>query len=210
MPPTSAFPSRTYRGLPPHGAGQAIGLFGGSFNPPHAGHRQASLFALRRLGLDQLWWMVTPGNPLKENGGLAPLEARMYAAAQVASHPRIVISGAEAAFRTRYTADLIQILKERQPDTRFVWIMGSDSLTEFHRWEDWRRLAASVPIAVVNRPRSLAAPLSSRAALALRGYRVDADDGKTLPQREPPAWVFLIGPRIAASSTAIRSRHDAS
>ena len=201
-------PSRIYRGLPPHGAGQAIGLFGGSFNPPHAGHRQASLFALRRLGLDQLWWMVTPGNPLKENGGLAPLAERMRAAAEVASHPRIAISGAETMLGTRYTADLIDILKERQPATRFVWIMGSDSLTEFHRWDDWRRLAASVPIAVVNRPRSLAAPLSSRAALTLQRYRVDPDDAKTLPDRDPPAWVFLTGPRTAASSTAIRSRRS--
>ena len=198
-------PSRIYRGLPPHGAGQAIGLFGGSFNPPHAGHRQASLFALRRLGLDQLWWMVTPGNPLKENGGLAPLDQRMRAAAEIASHPRIAISGAETGFRTRYTADLIQILKERQPKTRFVWIMGSDSLTDFHRWEDWRRIAASVPIAVVNRPRSLCAPLSSRAALALGRYRIDAEDTTTLPDQPPPAWAFLIGPRTAASSTALRS-----
>jgi nicotinate-nucleotide adenylyltransferase len=199
-------PSRIYRGLPPHGAGQAIGLFGGSFNPPHAGHRQASLFALRRLGLDQLWWMVTPGNPLKENGSLAPLGERMRAAAEIAAHPRIAISGAEAGFRTRYTADLIQILKERQPDTHFVWIMGSDSLTEFHRWEDWQRIAASVPIAVVNRPRSLSAPLSSRAALALGRYRIDAEDAKTLARRQPPAWAFLTGPRTAASSTALRSR----
>lgn len=203
-------PSRIYRGLPPHGVGQAIGLFGGSFNPPHAGHRQASLFALRRLGLDQLWWMVTPGNPLKENGSLAPLEDRMRAAAAIASHPRIQISGAEAGFRTRYTADLIQILKERQPATRFVWIMGSDSLTDFHRWEDWRRIAASVPIAVVNRPRSLPAPLSSRAGHALARYRIDADDTKTLPNRPPPAWAFLTGPRTAASSTAIRKRRRSS
>lgn len=197
--------SRVYRGLPPHGKGQAIGLFGGTFNPPHAGHRQASLFALRRLGLDQLWWMVTPGNPLKKNGGLPALDARMQAAAEIAAHPRIAISGAESMFRTRYTADLIQILKKRHPTTRFVWIMGSDSLTEFHRWENWQRLAASVPIAVVNRPRSLPAPLSSRAALGLSRYRVDADDSGTLPNCSPPAWVFLIGPRIAASSTAIRS-----
>jgi nicotinate-nucleotide adenylyltransferase len=197
--------SRTYRGLPPHGKGQAIGLFGGTFNPPHAGHRYASLFALRRLGLDQLWWMVTPGNPLKKNGGLPALDARMRAAAEIAAHPRIAISGAESMFRTRYTADLIQILRERDPTTRFVWIMGSDSLTEFHRWENWQRLAGSVPIAVVNRPRSLPAPLSSRAAVGLARYRVDADDSNTLPNCEPPAWVFLIGPRIKASSTAIRS-----
>jgi nicotinate-nucleotide adenylyltransferase len=109
-------------------------------------------------------------------------------------------------FRTRYTADLIQILKARDPTTRYVWIMGSDSLTDFHRWEDWRRLAASVPIAVVNRPRSLAAPLSARAAQGIGRHRIDADDAATLADRVPPAWVFLIGPRISASSTAIRSR----
>jgi len=198
--------SRIYRGLPPHGAGQAIGLFGGTFNPPHAGHRQASLIALRRLGLDQLWWMVTPGNPLKKNGSLPALTARMQAAAEVAAHPRIVVSGAEAIFRTRYTADLIQILKEREPATRFVWIMGSDSLTDFHRWEDWRRLASSVPIAVVNRPRSLVAPMTARAAQAFGRYRVDSEDALTLPNRPAPAWLFLFGPRIAASSTAIRSK----
>lgn len=197
--------SRIYSGLPPHGPGQAIGLFGGSFNPPHAGHRQASLHALRRLGLDMLWWMVTPGNPLKENGGLAPLAERMQAAALVASHPRIAISGAEAGFRTRYTADLIQILRQRHPTTRFVWIMGSDSLTDFHRWENWREIAAAVPIAIVNRPRSLPAPLAARAAQALSPYRVDLDDAPKLKDRRPPAWVFLIGPRNSVSSTAIRS-----
>jgi nicotinate-nucleotide adenylyltransferase len=201
----SARPSRIYRGLPPHGKGQAIGLFGGSFNPPHAGHRHASLFALRRLGLDQIWWMVTPGNPLKKNGSLPPLAARMQAAAEIAAHPRIGISGAEAIFRTRYTEDLIRILKARDPTTRFVWIMGSDSLTDFHRWENWQTIASLVPIAVVNRPRSLGAPISSRAALAMARHRIDTEDSATLPNRRPPAWVFLIGPRIKASSTAIRS-----
>jgi nicotinate-nucleotide adenylyltransferase len=197
-------PSRIFRGLPPHAAGQTIGLFGGTFNPPHAGHRQASLFALRRLGLDQIWWMVTPGNPLKENGATPPLAERMRKAANVAAHPQIMVSGAEAGFRTRYTADLIQILKERVPGTRFVWIMGSDSLADFHRWENWQRLANSIPIAIVNRPRSLVAPLTARAAQAFSRYRVDGDDSLTLANREPPAWIFLIGPRTAASSTALR------
>jgi nicotinate-nucleotide adenylyltransferase len=154
--------------------------------------------------------MVTPGNPLKRNGGLAPLRKRMQEAAEIASHPRIAISGAEAMFRTRYTADLIRILTGREPATRFVWIMGSDSLTDFHRWEDWRSIAASVPIAVVNRPRSLAAPLQARAAQALRDYRIDADDARTLPDRPPPAWLFLMGPRTAVSSTALRSRRGTS
>ncbi len=199
-------PSRVYRGLPPFGERQRIGLFGGSFNPPHEGHRRASLFALKRLGLDCVWWMVTPGNPLKENGGLRPLATRMEAAAKVAAHSKIAISGAEEGFGTRYTADLIAVLKMRAPAARFVWIMGSDSLAGFHRWEDWRGIARSVPIAIVNRPKSTLAPLFARAAQALARYRVDADDALTLADRDPPAWLFLTGPRISASSTALRAR----
>ena len=188
------------------GRGQRIGLFGGTFNPPHEGHRRASLIALRQLGLDRVWWMVTPGNPLKENGGVPALAERMRAAARLASHPRIFVSGAEAGFRTRYTADLIEILKARAPTTRFVWIMGSDGLVDFHRWENWRGIAASVPIAVVNRPGTLLAPLHSRAAKALAGYRVDGEDAQILAARRPPAWVFLTGPRASISSTALRRR----
>jgi nicotinate-nucleotide adenylyltransferase len=199
-------PSRIFSGLPPHGAGQRIGLFGGTFNPPHEGHRRASLLALRRLSLDRIWWMVTPGNPLKENGSLPPLSERTQAAARIASHPLIFISGAEAGFRTRYTADLIQILKSRLPTTRFVWIMGSDGLLTFDRWENWRDIADSVPIAVVNRPKTLSAPLFSRAAQALRAARIDAEDAHILVDRTPPAWVFLVGPRASVSSTALRAR----
>ncbi len=198
-------PSRVFLGLPPHGSGQRIGLFGGSFNPPHEGHRRASLLALKRLHLDRVWWMVTPGNPLKSNGGLPPLRERMAAAAEIAAHPRIFVSGAETGFRTRYTADLIAILKARDPRTRFVWIMGSDGLVDFHRWENWRGIASSVPIAVVNRPKTLLAPLFSRAAQALSRYRVDGDDARVLPGLRPPAWIFLTGPRASASSTALRN-----
>ena len=199
-------PSRVFAGLPPHGAGQRIGLYGGSFNPAHEGHRKASLFALRRLALDQIWWLVSPGNPLKQNGSLPTLEARMRKAAEIASHPRIVVTGAEAGFRTRYTADLIQILKQRAPDTRFVWIMGSDNLAQFHRWERWGEIAGSVPIAVVNRPGFLNAALSAPAAQALSRYRIDERDAPALACLEPPAWTFLNGPRTAASSTALRAR----
>jgi nicotinate-nucleotide adenylyltransferase len=199
-------PSRIFAGLPPFGAGQRIGLFGGTFNPPHEGHRRAALLALRRLRLDCLWWMVTPGNPLKQNGGLPPLQERMIDAARIAAHPKIAISGAEAGFRTRYTADLIAILKSRHPTTRFVWIMGSDGLIDFHRWEKWQGIAGALPIAVVNRPGALLAPLKGRAAQALARYRVDADDAPTLAGRDPPAWVFLTGPRTEVSSTLLRSR----
>jgi nicotinate-nucleotide adenylyltransferase len=198
-------PSRIFSGVPPHGAGQRIGLYGGSFNPAHAGHRHVSLLALRRLELDWVWWLVTPGNPLKHNGGLPPLAARMAHAAEIAAHPRIVITGAEAAFRTRYTADIIRILKSRGPDARFVWIMGSDNLGQFARWDRWREIAASVPIAVVNRPGHLTTPLSAVAAQALGGARIDEADAPLLASNPPPAWVFLNGPRTTASSTALRA-----
>jgi nicotinate-nucleotide adenylyltransferase len=198
-------PSRIFPGLPPHAAGQRIGLYGGSFNPPHAGHRQASLQALRRLGLDRIWWIVTPGNPLKSADGLPPLRQRMEQAAAVASHPRIVVTGMEAAFGTRYTADLVRTLKKRAPGVRFVWIMGSDNLAQLDRWEDWREIARSVPIAVVNRPGHLTSPLTSRAAHALRAYRMDERSASALAWASPPAWIYLTGPRTASSSTALRA-----
>ena len=198
--------SRIFAGLPPHADGQTIGLYGGSFNPAHAGHRQVSLFALRRLALDQIWWLVTPGNPLKDVAGLPSLQERMRRAAVVAASPRIVVTGAEAALRTRYTADLLEALRRRAASTRFVWVMGSDNLRQLHRWEKWREVAGTVPIAVVNRPGSLAAALSSRAAQALARHRIDEVDAPILAYQPPPAWVFLIGPRNAASSTALRTR----
>lgn len=203
---TTRRPSRIFAGLPPHGAGQAIGLMGGSFNPPHEGHRRIAVMALKRLALDSLWWLVTPGNPLKDVAALPPLDARMQSAAEIAAHPRIVISGAEHAFSTRYTADLIAILRKRAPDVRFVWVMGSDNLAQFHLWEDWRKIAQAIPIAVIGRPGFLAAGLSSRAARALGAWRIDEADASALAGCTPPAWTFLTGPRSAASSTELRQR----
>jgi nicotinate-nucleotide adenylyltransferase len=199
--------SRCFAGLPPHGAGQRIGLYGGSFDPAHSGHRQASLIALRKLNLSQLWWVVTPGNPLKRRRA-SSLERRMRSAAAVAAHPSIFVTGVEAEFGTRYTADLIRRLRARSPATRLVWIMGSDNLAEFHRWERWREIAESVPIAVVNRPGSLAAALFAPAAVALARRRVDAGDAAKLAETSPPAWTFLVGPRTPASSTALRGRKE--
>jgi nicotinate-nucleotide adenylyltransferase len=202
-------PSRIFLGLPPHGVGQRIGLFGGSFNPPHRGHREASLLALRKLGLDRVWWMVSPGNPLKEQSP-RPLAERLQAAARLAAHSRIDISGAEAMFRTRYTADLVQVLKTRAPATRFVWLMGGDNLGQFHLWERWRRIAGQMPIAVINRPGHLQAPLFAPAAQALGAFRIDEADATNLADREPPAWIYLTGPRTAASSSALRAGREAS
>jgi nicotinate-nucleotide adenylyltransferase len=198
--------SRVYRGLPPFGRGQRIGLYGGSFNPAHDGHRHVSVAALRLLGLDAVWWLVTPANPLKENRELAPIEERTRLAARIAAHPRIAVSRAEQAFGTTYTADFIRILGQRAPDAHFVFLMGGDNLATFHRWERWREIAASLPIAVFNRPGSLAAPLSAPAAQALAPYRVDASDAPFLAGMAPPAWAYLIAPRTAASSTALRGR----
>ena len=198
--------SRVFPGLPPFGRGQRIGLYGGSFNPAHDGHRHVSVAALRLLGLDSVWWLVTPANPLKDGSELAPIEERAQFAARIAAHPRIAVSCAEQAFGTTYTADFIRILRQRAPDVHFVFLMGSDNLGTFHRWERWQEIAASLPLAVFNRPGSLAAPLSAPAAQALTPYRVDASDAPLLAGMTPPAWVYLVGPRTAASSTALRGR----
>ncbi len=137
--------------LPAHARGMRIGLFGGTFDPPHAAHRAASLLALRRLGLDRVWWLVTPGNPLKNIHGLAPLAERLATARALAHHPRIDVSDFEAELGTNYTYGTISYLIRRCPGVRFVWIMGADNLRHFHRWQRWRDIAALVPIAVIDR-----------------------------------------------------------
>ena len=143
--------ARLPRALPIHADGMRIGLLGGSFNPPHEAHRAISLFALKRLKLDRIWWMVTPGNPLKDTSGLAPLEQRIAAARALAHHPRIDVTGLEAVIKTRYTYDTIRWLLTRCPGVNFVWIMGADNLRHFHRWQRWRDIASIIPIVVVDR-----------------------------------------------------------
>ena len=137
--------------LPPHGRRMRIGLFGGTFDPPHLAHLGACLLAMKRLNLDRVWWLVTPGNPLKDTRGLAPLEDRIVAARALARHPRIEVIGLEAQIGTHYTYETIAYLRKRAPTVRFVWIMGADNLRSFHRWQNWRGIAALVPIAVVDR-----------------------------------------------------------
>ncbi len=198
--------SRVFAALTPFGRGQRIGLYGGSFNPAHDGHRHVSVAALRLLGLDAVWWLVTPANPLKDGRELAPLAERARFAARVAAHPRIAVSCAERAFGTRFTADFVRILRQRAPDVRFIFLMGSDNLATFHRWERWQEIVQSVPLAVFNRPGSLAAPLSAPAAQAIARSRVDASDAPFLAELAPPAWAFLVAPRTALSSTALRRK----
>jgi nicotinate-nucleotide adenylyltransferase len=188
--------------MPAAARGMRIGLLGGSFNPPHAAHRALSLFALKRLGLHRIWWLVTPGNPLKDNRRLPPLEKRLAAARAFAAHPAIDVTGIEAVLGTRYTYDTVAALRRRFPAVHFVVIVGADNLAQLHRWKRWRALAYLAPIAVIDRAGANA--LASPAALALARARVDARDARILALRKPPAWVFLHGLKSSLSSTALR------
>lgn len=196
---------RAARRMPLAAAGLRVGLFGGSFNPAHAAHRAASLLAMRKLGLDRVWWLVTPGNPLKDNRELPSLEARVAFARQVAHHPRIDVTGFEAALGVRYSYETVRYLACHMPRVRFVWIMGADNLVHFDRWQRWRSIAELMPMAVVDRMgESLAAP-ASVAARALARYRIEESDARLLPSLAPPAWVFLHGLKSPMSSTGIRA-----
>src|SRR5437868_3063407 len=195
----------TAQAIPFYTGGMRVGLLGGSFNPPHAAHRAISLFALKRLQLDRIWWLVSPGNPLKEPGGLHDLGARAEAARRVADHPRIDVSCLEAVIGTRYTVDTISFLRRRCVGLRFVWIMGADNLAQFHRWENWRRIASQVPIAVIDRPPSSFRALAAPAARALARYRVPENEAGRLADFRAPAWVFLTGLKMSLSSTGLRN-----
>jgi nicotinate-nucleotide adenylyltransferase len=190
--------------FPPRSPGLRIGLLGGSFNPAHDGHRLASLTALRRLGLDQVWWLVTPGNPLKDNSALLSQAERIEAGRAVARHPRITVTGIEARLGTRFTAQTLAALKQRCPGVHFVWLMGSDNLVQFHRWQNWRGIARMMPIGVIDRPGSTHGATRSRAAVALARWRLDESDALLLPTEPAPAWMFLHGKRSDLSSTALR------
>jgi nicotinate-nucleotide adenylyltransferase len=183
-----------------------IGLFGGSFNPPHAGHVLVTTTALRRLRLDKVWWLVTPGNPLKDNHALPPLAERMAACRNLLRDPRVAVTGIEASIGARYTLDTITWLRRRAPGVHFVWIMGADNLAGFHRWQGWRRIAGLVPIAVVDRPGATLKGVRNRAAAALAPWRLEESDAVLLPGHRPPAWIFLHGPRSVVSSTQLRKR----
>ncbi|MCO6051247.1 nicotinate-nucleotide adenylyltransferase [Mesorhizobium sp. RP14(2022)] len=189
--------------------GMAIGLFGGSFNPPHAGHALVAEIALRRLRLDQLWWMVTPGNPLKSTRELLPLEERIRLSEALAPDPRIKVTAFEATLNSRYTADTLRTIKLRNPHIRFVWIMGADNLRDFHLWQRWQRIAATFPIAVIDRPGATLAFLSSKMAKTFDYARLDESDAEVLARKRPPAWTFIHGPRSPLSSTAIRNGMEA-
>lgn len=192
--------------LPPHTPGLSIGLFGGSFNPAHEGHLLVAETALRRLRLDRIWWLVTPGNPLKDVSGLPSQEARMAACRALIGHePRIVVTGIEAEIGTRYTQETVRFLQARCKGVHFVWLMGADNLAGFHRWQKWREIVEAIPFAIIDRPGSTLRAVASPAARAYADYRIDERDAGGLALLPAPAWVFLHGRRSEASSTRLRA-----
>ena len=192
--------------MPVAGNGARVGLFGGSFNPPHFGHLNLCDLAFKKLKLDQIWWMVTPGNPLKDMKGQPSLTDRLQLCHEMVRDPRIQITAFEAQHRVRYTADTLKIVKKLRPRQKFVWLMGADNLANFHKWQNWREIAAMMPIAVIDRPGATLSYLSAPASITLSRYRIDEEDSSLLSGMKPPAWTFIRGPRSALSSTSLRER----
>ena len=187
-------------------AGQRVGIMGGSFNPPHDGHRIVAETAVKRLQLDQLWWVVTPGNPLKANGALPSQAARMQACTEYARGPKMKITGIEAELGTPYTAATLAFLKTRFPGVHFVWVMGADNLATFERWQHWRQIVAHMPIAVVDRPKWRFKALAREAAQVMSRNRIEEAHAALLPSLGAPAFVFLTSRLSALSSTALRAK----
>ncbi|MAO57311.1 MAG: nicotinic acid mononucleotide adenylyltransferase [Rhodospirillaceae bacterium] len=183
-----------------------IGILGGSFNPAHDGHRHISLEALKRLRLDEVWWLVSPQNPLKPQEGMAPFEDRIEKAKSVADHPRIRVTDIEKGFGTTYTAETLARLCRRFPTQRFVWLMGADNLSQISRWSRWTRIFHTVPVAVFDRPSYSLGALSGRAARRFHRERIKESRAGRLADMRPPAWVFLHTPLNATSATALRAR----
>lgn len=180
------------------------GLLGGSFNPAHGGHRRVSLFAMEALGLDEIWWLVSPGNPLKPKRGMAPLQARVKSAAQQARRAPIRVTAIERELGTRYTVDTLRAIESRYNRRDFVWLMGSDNLAQFHLWRRWREIARTMPIAVIARPGYDAAAIASPAMAWLRRYQLPAPRFRTGHIGSAPALVTLRFDPDSRSATAIR------
>lgn len=195
--------------VPPFGPGQRIGLFGGSFNPAHEGHRAVAIYAQRRLALDWIWWMVSPQNPLKEAGDYADFEERLAHTQAVARHPRFIVTDIEHRLATRTTAETLHALAPLLSRGRFVWIMGADSFAHLHKWNDWLDIPLALPLAVLARPGFLLRALESTAALRFESARLPIEAAPLLADLKAPAWVFLPMPLRKESSSAIRAGHGA-
>ena len=183
-----------------------IGLLGGSFNPAHEGHLHISLQAIKRLALDELWWLVSPQNPLKPERGMAPFDERLAAARQLARHPAIKVSDCERRFHSRYSADTIAHLRRHYPRDHFVWIMGADNLREFTRWRRWQDIFEALPIAIFDRQPYAQSACASKALQRFTGQRLPERAADELASLKPPAWIFLHGRLHGASASAIRDK----
>jgi nicotinate-nucleotide adenylyltransferase len=191
-------------GGPPAFAGQRIGLLGGSFDPPHAGHVHISRWALKAFGLDRVWWLVSPGNPLKPDAP-ADLARRLAAARAIVADRRVAVTDLEARIGTRYTAETIVGLQQRYPGVRFVWLMGADNLATFHRWERWAEIMRMVPVGVLARPGEQLRAGLSPAARRFARWRLPQAEAATLPFRAPPAWTLVTGRMLDLSSSELRA-----
>ena len=186
-------------------AGQVIGLLGGSFDPAHAGHVHITQTALKRFGLDHVWWLVSPGNPLKDRGP-APIEQRLSKARAVMDHPRVTVTNIEERLGTRFTAETISALQDQYPGVRFVWLMGADNLAQFHRWQDWQWIMQNVPVGVIARPGDRISARLSKAAKVYRHTMLSARASQVLGRGAAPKWCFINLPMSTQSSTAIRAQ----
>ena len=190
-------------------AASRIGLLGGSFNPAHVGHRHISEMAIEHLALHELWWLVSPQNPLKPVAGMAPFPARLAAARRMARHPRIRVSDVERELGTRYTIDTVRALKAHHPNLHFVLVIGADNLIQLPAWHAWDELFRELPVAVFDRPSYSQRALSGVAALRFAGWRLDPKFGPQLAYRAPPAWIFFQTTLNPASATELRRRETA-
>ncbi len=195
------------QGFPIAKAGQVVGLLGGSFDPAHEGHVHITRTALKRFGLDRVWWLVSPANPLK-NRGPAPLADRMARARQLMQHPRVTVTDIESRLGTRYTAETIAALQARYPGVRFVWLMGADNLAQLHRWQDWKWIMENVPVGVLARPNDRISARLSKAAFVYRGAMLQGGASQALARGDAPRWCFVNMSMSDVSSTAIRSKGE--
>ncbi len=190
--------------LPPTGSGQRIGLFGGSFNPAHRGHYMVALYAMKQLKLDWVWWLVSPQNPLKDPSIIDEYGKRLAYTRRIAKHPRFIVTDIEDQMHTRYTEETLRRLIAISGDTKFVWIMGADSLASLHRWHHWLDIAKMVPLAVLARPGYSIKALRGVAATRFASKRISPPS--TVVGAKPPVWTFITMPLRNESSTAIRKR----
>ncbi len=186
--------------------GTRIGLLGGSFNPPHQGHKLISEIALKQLQLDKVWWLVSPGNPLKSHDNLASLHARVNAAKQMKKNKHIKVTAFEASLPTNYTAHTIKFLKRRYHGVHFVWLMGADNLLSFHKWQHWQDIVMTIPIAVLDRPNYHLAAMASQTAHKFKRHQKDQRAAKYLANQRPPAWTYLTHKLSNLSSTELRQQ----